>query len=169
MIFRGNTTGGNHLIIKEPSTGMTSKKICDKAPKQLITSTSEEITFILMIPKPGSKGVRAKIGFIQTGEPDGLTITEFNKGGGKAPPKKGPKKGPKKKSPKKPLSKQGRLNQMNKKIDKMATKSTGDIKTRVVHGKVNRLAYQDRRPIIIGSGVVCLLLVLGVAFYIGRA
>ena len=91
-----------------------------------------------MVPKPGSKvnlhrlifvqylqlikGVRAKIGFIQTGEPDGLTITEFNKGGGKAPPKKGPKKGPKKKSPKKPLSKQGRLNQMNKKIDKMATK-----------------------------------------------
>ena len=47
--------------------------------------------------------------------------------------------------------------------------ATGNIKTRVVHGKVNRLAYQDRRPVIIGAGVVCLLLILGVAFYIGRA
>ena len=52
------------MIIKEPSTGMMSKKICDKAPKQFITSTSEEITFILMIPKPGSKVILYKIIFI---------------------------------------------------------------------------------------------------------
>ena len=34
---------------------------------------------------------------------------------------------------------------------------------------MNRLAYQDRRPAIIGAGVVFLLLVLGGAFFIGRA
>ena len=43
------------MIIKEPGTGSVSKKICGKAPRQVITSTSEELTFILMIPKPGSR------------------------------------------------------------------------------------------------------------------
>ena len=47
--------GGNHLIIKEPSTGAATKKICGSAPKQRITSVGEEITFILMVPKPGNK------------------------------------------------------------------------------------------------------------------
>ena len=90
-----------------------------------------------MIPKPGSrvsleifgkfrwkniKGVRAKIGFLQTGEPEGLTISEFNKGGKGGSPKKSPKKkAPPKKKPQ-PKTKQGKLNQMNKKIDKMASK-----------------------------------------------
>lgn len=43
------------------------------------------------------------------------------------------------------------------------------MKTRVVHGKVNRWEKQDRRPVIIGAGVVFLLLILGGAFFIGRA
>lgn len=83
------------------------------------------------------------------------------------------------------MSKSGKLNQMNKKIDQMAkkckcwvldqaskyqlSKATGNVKTRVVHGKVNRWEKQDRRPVIIGAGVVFLLLILGGAFFIGRA
>ena len=38
-----------------------------------------------------------------------------------------------------------------------------------MHGKVNRWEKQDRRPVIIGAGVIFLLLILGAAFYIGRA
>ena len=45
--------GGNHLIIKE--SGMTSKKICGTVPKNVIVSTTEELTFVLIVNKPGPR------------------------------------------------------------------------------------------------------------------
>merc|ERR1712157_188181 len=36
------------------------------------------------------------------------------------------------------------------------------------HGTADRWEVVDRRPILIGGGVVFLLLILGVAFYIGK-
>ena len=102
--------GGNHLILKE--AGMTSKKICGKSPSQLIVSTTEELTFVLIINKNTPRvwipsgtsnvlpsivkhyfqGLRVKIGFIQIGEPNGWTIDEYNKGKKvKALPKSPPK------------------------------------------------------------------------------
>lgn len=162
--------GGNHLIIKE--SGMTSKKICGKAPSQLIVSTSEELTFVLIVNKNSPRGVRVKIGFIQIGEPNGWTIDEFNKGkkakalpksppkgkrpppklksaGGKSPPKKSPPKKPKKPSYHSPV------------------KKTGVTKSQI--GDVQRWEKKDRRPVLIGGGVVFLLLILAGAFFIGRA
>jgi len=159
--------GGNFLIIKE--SGMESKKICGQPPKQLIVSTSEEMTFVLVIPKPGSRGARVKIGFIQVGEMKGLTIEEFNKGG-KAPPPKKPKgkrpmpKGKSPKSPKKPSPKKPK--RPDKPYTGYAPKST---KTKTVIGSVNRWEKKDRKPILVGGGIIFLLLILGGAFYIGRA
>ena len=36
------------------------------------------------------------------------------------------------------------------------------------HGTADRWEVVDRRPILIGGGVIFLLLILGVAFYIGK-
>merc|ERR1712176_1460582 len=139
--------GGNHLILKE--AGMTSKKICGKSPSQLIVSTTEELTFVLIVNKNSPRGMRVRIGFIQIGEPNGWTIDEFNKGKKakalqKSPPKKSPKK-PKKPSYHSPV------------------KKTGVTKSQI--GDVQRWEKKDRRPILIGGGVVFLLLILAGAFF----
>lgn len=164
--------GGNHLILKE--AGMTSKKICGKSPSQLIVSTTEELTFVLIVNKNSPRGMRVRIGFIQIGEPNGWTIDEFNKGKkakalpksppkGKRPPPKlksaggPPKKSPPKKSPKKP----------KKPGYHSPVKKTGVTKSQI--GDVQRWEKKDRRPILIGGGVVFLLLILAGAFFIGRA
>ena len=140
--------------------------------------------------------MRVRIGFIQIGEPNGWTIDEFNKGKkvkalpksppkGKRPPPKlksagGPqKKSPPKKSPKKPKKpsyhspgnlirlwieweRKIRLTCVTKCV---SVKKTGVTKSQI--GDVQRWEKKDRRPILIGGGVVFLLLILAGAFFIG--
>ena len=140
--------------------------------------------------------MRVRIGFIQIGEPNGWTIDEFNKGKkakalpksppkGKRPPPKlksaggPPKKSPPKKSPKKPKKPNyhspgnfalSRTRMKDKACLTCVTKlflvkKTGITKSQV--GDVQRWEKKDRRPILIGGGVVFLLLILAGAFFIG--
>ena len=172
--------GGNGIYLEEGSS--KTKAICGANTKTL-TSKSQKMKFVVQLNKPGPKvrnfllyfityyfkGEIVQIGFKQNAFPSGWTIAEFNKGK-KAKPapvksKKSPKKTP---APKKKINlKSAKKPKKRLSVTKLG-KPQGHKET-LVYGDVDRPIVKDRRHIIVIGGVCFLLLLVGVAFYMGVA
>ncbi|CBY07269.1 unnamed protein product [Oikopleura dioica] len=158
--------GGNGIYLEEGSS--KTKAICGANTKTL-TSKSQKMKFVVQLNKPRPKGEIVQIGFKQNAYPSGWTIAEFNKGK-KAKPapvksKKSPKKSP---APKKKIDlKSAKKPKKRLSVTKLG-KPQGHKET-LVYGDVDRPIVKDRRHIIVIGGVCFLLLLVGVAFYMGVA